>query len=242
MWGKVTLAFLRVDRNALNQQGGADMAQQSSSFSKPEGTENFAGDEFGHSQQSLLKKVSPFLTREEQVMFATTQKILRPTFTRRSIVLTNRRVIVFRKGLIRFGIETEFIWRDLKEVKHKDGLLRATVTLTFLAREREGEEARKEELRECRFLPKAAAKRACALAQEMEEKALEERRVREIEEKRAESGGVTMHSSAAYPQPHPPVAAEDPAAKLGKLKNMMEAGLISQEEFEKKKAEVLSEM
>ena len=41
---------------------------------------------------------------------------------------------------------------------------------------------------------------------------------------------------ALTPQP----AADDPMAKLGKLKKMIEAGLITQEDFAKKKAEILA--
>jgi hypothetical protein len=47
---------------------------------------------------------------------------------------------------------------------------------------------------------------------------------------------------SASPQPQqavPAASADDPIAKLGKLKSMLDAGLISQEDFDKKKAEIL---
>ncbi len=46
----------------------------------------------------------------------------------------------------------------------------------------------------------------------------------------------------AYRQARANAAAEDPAAKLKKLGEMKESGLISEEEFQAKRAEVLAEM
>ena len=46
----------------------------------------------------------------------------------------------------------------------------------------------------------------------------------------------------AYRQARAAQAAEDPAAKLKKLGEMKESGLISEDEFQAKRAEVLAEM
>jgi hypothetical protein len=40
----------------------------------------------------------------------------------------------------------------------------------------------------------------------------------------------------------PPVALDDPKAKLEKLKEMLASGLITQQEFEAKKKEILARM
>jgi membrane protease subunit (stomatin/prohibitin family) len=50
-----------------------------------------------------------------------------------------------------------------------------------------------------------------------------------------------MQKSAAASEP-PPAAAEDPVAKLKKLKEMLDLGLIEQPEFDAKKAEIMSRM
>ena len=93
------------------------------------------------------------------------------------------------------------------------------------------------------YLPKAQARMLYRFAQEMEEKAFEERRARMIEEKKAAAGGVVVqnailpHESASTSVP-----AEDPLATLQKLKSMLDAGLISTDEFATKKAEILKRM
>jgi len=66
-------------------------------------------------------------------------------------------------------------------------------------------------------------------------------------EKRAGAGAITMTGITNAPQPVPqaiPQAApqEDPVEALAKLKKMVEAELITEEEYNTKKAEILSKM
>jgi hypothetical protein len=76
----------------------------------------------------------------------------------------------------------------------------------------------------------------------MEERVREERRARELEDKRAGAGGVVvsgMPASAAVPQGLP---TSDPVQRLKALKEMYEAGLITAGEYESKRAEIISKM
>ena len=71
----------------------------------------------------------------------------------------------------------------------------------------------------------------------------EERRSREMEEKRAAAGGVVIQSPVGMPvQQSSPATSDDPMAVLGKLKKMLDAGLIEASEYEAKKTEILSRM
>ena len=92
-------------------------------------------------------------------------------------------------------------------------------------------------------IPKKQARRIYTFAQEVEEKMHEERRSREMEEKRAAAGGVVIQSPMGMPvQQSASNASDDPMAVLGKLKKMLDAGLIESSEYEAKKAEILSRM
>jgi hypothetical protein len=71
----------------------------------------------------------------------------------------------------------------------------------------------------------------------MEQEWREKRRVREMEEARAKSGGVYLGSGQGAGSP-----AEDPVAKLSKAKQMLDQGLISEAEYETVKAKILSSM
>ena len=84
------------------------------------------------------------------------------------------------------------------------------------------------------------------LAQEMEEYFEEERRLRHIEEERAKAGGVVM-AQAPAPSPMlatqaPTASQDDPMSKINKLKEMLEAGVITEDDFAAKKQKIIDEM
>ena len=90
-------------------------------------------------------------------------------------------------------------------------------------------------------LPKAQARRLYSFSQEMEERVREERRARELEDKRAAAGGVVV--SGVPPGASPPAAqAANPVQRLKALKEMYDAGLITASEYEGKRAEIISKM
>ncbi|MDQ1098294.1 SHOCT domain-containing protein [Chryseobacterium camelliae] len=74
------------------------------------------------------------------------------------------------------------------------------------------------------------------------------RREKDLETRRASAGGVTVNNATpiiaqpqAFPQQQPKlIESEDPFAVLQKLKSLFEHGIISPEEFETKKNEILS--
>jgi hypothetical protein len=75
----------------------------------------------------------------------------------------------------------------------------------------------------------------------MEESKKEERRQRDLEDKRAAAGGgIVINTGATAAAPAAPV--EDPMEKLTKLKSMLDMGILTQEEFDAKKADILSKM
>ena len=181
----------------------------------------------------IYEKVSQLLTRGEQVIYIAVQKALTYDPTPEIVVLTNRRFMHYQQNLMGSAKFTDYIWRELKEAKLEEGVMRATLTL-FAAN---GETLRVDNL------VKEQARRLYAIAQEMEENVREELRRRAMEEKRAEAGGVYLPGmmggvgagSTAAP-------ADEPLQALSKLKQLMEAGLISAEEFEAKKKEILARL
>lgn len=92
-------------------------------------------------------------------------------------------------------------------------------------------------------LVKEQARRLYAIAQEMEENVREELRLRAMEEKRAEAGGVYLPGMmGAMGAGSTAAPADEPLQALSKLKQLMEAGLITAEEFEAKKKEILARL
>ena len=85
-------------------------------------------------------------------------------------------------------------------------------------------------------LVKEQARRLYAIAQEMEENVREELRMREMEEKRAAAGGIVVQGATSQS------AGEDPMQALSKLKQLADAGLITTDEYEAKKKEILARL
>ena len=183
--------------------------------------------------ERIYNKVSQLLTRGEQVIYIAVQKALTYDPTPEIVVLTNRRFMHYRQNLMGSAQFTDYIWRELKEAKLEEGVMRATLTL-FAAN---GETLRIDNL------VKEQARRLYAIAQEMEENVREELRLRAMEEKRAEAGGVYLPGMmGAMGAGSTAAPADEPLQALSKLKQLMEAGLISAEEFEAKKKEILARL
>ena len=176
---------------------------------------------------ACMSKVKEILTSGEEVLFSVDQMPiagLKPD----TIVLTNKRFIIYCPGLLSCKFD-DFLWRDLINVNLKEGFLGAKLTFEATGRKMSIDK-----------LPKSEARKAYSIAQEKEQEAAEIRRHRQMQEDSAKAGHIVIGSgSSGTPSS---TTTDDPMAKLTKLKNMFDAGLITQEEYDKKKAEILSSM
>jgi hypothetical protein len=179
--------------------------------------------------ETVLERVQQILTTGETVLYVAVQKKPVVNLTPECVVLTNRRFIVYRPKLMGQVTFEDHPWRELQDVKLEESFLGATLTFVRVS----GGAVVVD------HLPKAQARRLYAHAQEMEERVREERRARELEDKRAAAGGVVLSGLAA---PGAPAAANDPVQRLKTLKEMYDAGLITAGEFEAKRAEIIAKM
>lgn len=183
----------------------------------------------------VCTRVSEILTTGETILYVAVQKKLVVNFSPDCVVLTNRRFIAYRPKLLGRVSFEDYVWRDLRDARLKEGVIGATLTLETVA----GEPIAID------HLPKAQARRLYAFAQEMEEKVREERRMRELEEKRAAAGGIVMNTAGKNVgiEPMDGTRGEtDPAERLKRLKQMLDAGLITQGEYESKRADIIARM
>lgn len=179
------------------------------------------------SLQRVAVEVSKILTPNEEILYIARQGNVALSLRKDSVVATSNRVIAYRPGLLGRVVFQDFLWQDVEDAKISQGFLSTEFTVTT---------AQGEPL-VVGGLDKDQAKRLYAICQQMEQEWREKRRVREMEEARARSGGVYLGSvEGAGAQ------AEDPVAKLGRAKKMLEQGLISEAEYESVKAKILSSM
>ena len=129
----------------------------------------------------------------------------------------------------------DYLWKDVRDTHMKEGMLGATYSMKTV----------RGAINMLDYLPKAQARRLYQYSQGKEEEMLEYRRQRELEDKRAAAGGgITVNTASPVPQPvlQQVEIKEDPMEVLQKLKSLLDIGIISLEEFEIKKNEVISRM
>lgn len=189
--------------------------------------------------EKLLGKISSLLTSQESVEYIAVQKKPALNISPDCIALTNRRIIFCRPK--NFGLSMDFqdySWVDIADCHIKEGIMGSTFIMKTV----------KNFINKMDYLPKIQARRLYQYAQEMEEKMRSVRREKDLEARRASAGGVTVNNATpiiAQPQPFQHqkplfIENEDPFSLLQKLKGLMESGIISPEEFEEKKNEILS--
>jgi len=179
--------------------------------------------------QKVHERILELLTQGEELRYIAVQKKPVINVFPMCIVLTTRRFIIYKPELMGQAQFEDYIWRDLKDVDLKEDVIGSTVTLKTVD---------DKEL-SVGYLPKTQARRIYAIAQEMEEAMLEERRRREMEEKRAAAGGIYFPGSDAGAGA---ISREDPVEVLKRLKRLLDAGLITQQEYDSKKEEILLRM
>lgn len=182
---------------------------------------------------AALTRVEQILMQGEDILYVAVQQRPVVNVLPDCVVLTNRRFLVYRRRMLGRADFSDYRWRDLHDAQLHEGMLGATLTF----RVSNGEKLAID------YLPKPQARMLYRHAQEMEETALEERRSRTLEEKRAAAGGVFVQNSIPGFAAAPASSQEgDPVQRLQQLKQMLDAGLVSAQEYEAKKAEILSRM
>ena len=206
--------------------------------------------------EKVYTRLVDLLSQGEEIIYIAVQKKPLVNLLPDCIAITNKRVLFFTPANLGLSIKfVDFVWKDIVDVHTKEEIIGAI----FSVRTTNGAEMGVD------YLPKVQARKLYQYAQERKEAEREARRLRDLEEKRAESGSVHFDSPAqavaaavqAVPQQPvevqpvvqaAPTPVESPVAKpdeltekLKKLKSLFENGLISQEEYNAKKLELLSD-
>ncbi|MBL7879331.1 MULTISPECIES: PH domain-containing protein [Chryseobacterium] len=190
--------------------------------------------------EKLLGRINSLLTSQETMEYIAVQKKPVLNLSPDCIALTNRRIIFCRPK--NFGLSMDFqdySWVDVADCHIKEGI----VGSTFMVKTTQHFTNMMD------YLPKNQARKLYQFAQEVEEQMRGVRREKNLETLRASAGGVTVNNATPiitqpqmFQEEKKPllIENEDPFALLQKLKGLKESGVISPEEFETKKNEILS--
>lgn len=194
--------------------------------------------------EKVYTRLNDLLNGGEEIIYIAVQKKPLVNITPDCVAITNKRIFFFTAANLGLSIKfLDFVWKDVIEVKIKEELLGAVFSIKTL----NGAETSVD------FLPKVQARKLYQYGQEREQTEREERRQRDMEEKRAASGTIhpeiNRFASTQNNQPEPiapkPVEEIKPdelTSKLKKLKMLFDNGLITQEEYNQKKLELLNEL
>jgi len=156
------------------------------------------------------------------------------------VAATSGRFIQIKRGLLGGYDMTDFRWQDLGDAKIKVGIFGADVYMktfgsTDLAISKDSDQVLVLE-----GFRKDQAEQIYRLAQSQDQSWREKRRIRELEELRAKSGGVIIGNNPGTQQTGN--SSEDAALKLEQAKQMLEKKLITDSEYESIKARIISEL
>ena len=166
-------------------------------------------------------------------------------FRRRQIfAVTNSRIIRLERGLLGGFTMLDYQWKDLRDAQISENIFPSitgsTLIFTFQSNIKEYIEV---------YPEIEVAVKAYRYSQQEEQAWEEKRRIRDMEEKRAKSGGVFIgqgsnpvqsSNSAADNQNKQQQGKADIADELFKLKKLLDEGVLSDVEFQEMKSKILS--
>jgi len=194
--------------------------------------------------EKAYNRLTDLLTTGEEIVYIATQKKPLVNILPDCVALTNKRVLFFTPANLGLSIKfIDFVWKDIVDVSIKEEIIGAVFMVKTTNQAEMGVD----------YLPKVQARKLYQYAQERKEEERELRRQRDLEDKRAESGSFNFdHAAAAQTaEPEPVVTAapvqsepkkDELTEKLKKLRMLFDQGLISQDEYNAKKLELLSDL
>jgi len=202
---------------------------------------NVPEDASSHRALAILRSL---LTVDETLeAWALQHRLFALTHRRICIAATSGRFISVSRRLLG-GYDSEDIrWQDLKETRIRAGILAAELTLVAQSSSDLNIAADVNRVWTFQGLRKDAAQAIYRICQQHDQVWREKRRVRELEELRAKSGGVQFaNNPAAYSGAAADAhgAESEPARRLRQAREMLEAKLISDSEYESIKAKIVS--
>ena len=173
--------------------------------------------------------------------WAVQHRLFALTHRRACIAATSGRFISLQRRLLGGYESADIRWQDLKETRISAGILAADLTL--VAQTSADLNIGSEVNRVWTFagLRKDQAQAMYRICQQHDQVWREKRRIRELEELRAKSGGVQIGGApAAYAGADSGGGESEPARRLRQAREMLDAKLISDSEFESIKAKIVS--
>jgi hypothetical protein len=177
---------------------------------------------------------------ETLLAWAAQRRIFALLRRREIIAATSGRFIALRRGLFGGFELTDLRWQDLRDAKVRVGILGADLTLTAGGQSDLATGGGGSRVLSYQGFEKDETEEIYRIAQSQDQSWREKRRIRELDELRARSGGVQLGASGLAPTGALGAPAADIVTRLQQAKQMLDAKLISDSEYEAIKARVIN--
>jgi hypothetical protein len=194
--------------------------------------------------RALAALQSLLIPGEELITHAIQRRLFALTHRRVIVGATSGRLIVVTRGLFGDYTPEDVRWQDLQDAQLRVGIFGATLTVSVYGSSDLATAEGPRRTIVVNGLRKSEAQEVYRACQTQEQAWREKRRVRELEELRAKSGGISIGGGVGAAPAALPSAdgAQVPAARLQRAKEMLEQGLLTDAEFEQVKARILADL
>jgi hypothetical protein len=197
----------------------------------------FADEAGAHKALTDLRSV--LIAGESVEAWAIQRRVFALTHRRVLVAATSGRLIVVSRPLLGGFNLASVRWQDLEEVTLRVGVLGADLGIRAgKATDLASLGAQGAQRVELVGLRKDQAQAVYRICQAQDQAWREKRRVRELEELRARSGGIQVMAGAAVPSGA--ASGDDAVRRLAEAKRLLDARLITDSEYEAIKAKIVS--
>jgi hypothetical protein len=181
---------------------------------------------------------SVLIPSEALEAWAVQHRLFALSHRRMLLAATSGRLILLSRHLIGGFDVTDIRWQDLEEVTLRVGIFAADLSVRAgKAADLASQGSAGSRRLDFTGFRKSQAQAVYRICQAQDQAWREKRRVRELEELRARSGGIQVSSG---PAPAPAAGGSDAVRRLQEAKQMLEAKLITDSEYEAIKAKIFS--
>ena len=189
-----------------------------------------------------LAQIHGILVPDERVeAYAVERRVFALTHRRTVVAATSGRLIAMYRGLFGGFRLHDVRWQDLQDARLRAGILGADLSVVASAATDLASAGHAVPRLTLAGLRKDQAQSLYRICQAQEQAWREKRRVRELEELRARSGGVQVGlTGAPGSSAGGGATVDDPVARLQRAKEMLDKRLITDAEYESLKAKLLA--
>jgi hypothetical protein len=206
-----------------------------------------AGDGDTRLSQAVQHLQALLVAGETLVAYAVQRRLFALLHRRVLVAATSGRLIRIERGIFGGYSPSDMRWQDIDSANLRVGIFGADLTVTSRGRQDLASSGPTSGAIVSHGLRKSQAEQVYRAAQAQEQSWREKRRVRDLDELRAKSGGIQLGGgggSGAGPlgAGSGGAAGDDPLARLQRAKEMLTGGLITDSEYESIKAKIVDRM